>query len=103
MYYDLAQSNPNGITFSNTVFPNSSKLYRQFKMPLSIMTSPLLAMEAENCPMIEKNIDKIPRCGHCRCYMNCYNELKKKSFVCFVCGRENTMDATYNSAENETL
>ena len=66
-------------------------------MPLAIMMSPLLALEEENCPMLSKNIDKIPRCGNCRAFMNCYNEVKKKHFVCFICGRENNLDAAYNA------
>lgn len=44
---------------------------------------------------VEKSIDNIPRCASCRAYMNYYNEVKKNSFVCFLCGRENSFMGNY--------
>lgn len=69
-------------------------------MPLSFVIPPV----AYDMDPIEISIDKIPRCGSCRAYMNYYNELMKNSFKCFLCGRENGFASEYKpDADNIEL
>ena len=52
----------------------------------------MLASENEGCEVMEKSADRIPRCGTCRAYMNCYNTIEKKKYTCFYCSRDNALE-----------
>lgn len=58
----------------------------------------MIALQNEHAEVMNKNIDTIPRCGGCRAYMNCYNQVEKNKFNCFMCGSTN-----YKNDYNENV
>jgi hypothetical protein len=67
--------------------PNSTSLYNRYKAPLSCFFSPV----NQDLEYVERSGDKIPKCGSCRAYMNYYNEVDKRRYKCFLCGRDNNL------------
>lgn len=82
-YAEYSQYNPSSYQLTNTYLPCNASLNSRFKLPLSIYIPPV----SYEMDPIERTLDKIPRCGSCRAYMNYYNEILKKGFKCFLCGR----------------
>ena len=52
----------------------------------------MLSLENEGAEVMQKSADRIPRCGSCRAYMNCYNTIEKRKYICFYCNRENSLE-----------
>ena len=76
-----------GITYTTSAFPHTAELFSSFGVPMGFVCSPVLALDNDFVEVMGKSADKIPRCGICRAYMNCYNTIEKNKFKCFLCNR----------------
>lgn len=80
---------------TSAVFPHNYAMSINMNIPVGMFMSPMVALENENCEVMQKTLDKVPRCATCNCYMNCYNQIVKNKFNCFFCNRETIADKKY--------